>query len=243
MRCGTRARRLPGRAPDRIEWLPEYRNQDIVRDVFDRVDAIVVPSVWVENSPLVIHEALAAGVPVISADVGGMAEYVRHEVNGLLFTHRDPAALAKQMQRLVDEPEFARRLGSGGYVQDPKGRVPDIDSHVRAVEGIYEQALGRRDTARVEPLAGPFRITFDTNPDTCNLQCVMCEEHSPHSQEQDKRRLLGKPRRVMPIESSSARWSRRPRARACARSSRPRWGSPSSTSTSRRSSRSAGSTA
>ncbi|MRG91565.1 glycosyltransferase [Polyangium spumosum] len=193
-------RSLPGDAPDRIEWLPEYRNQDMVRDVFDRVDAIVVPSVWVENSPLVIHEALAAGVPVITADVGGMAEYVHHEVNGLLFTHRDPAALARQMQRFVDEPDLARRLGSRGYVQDSIGRVPDIDSHVRAVEGIYEQALGRRDTARLDPLAGPWRITFDTNPDTCNLQCVMCEEHSPHSQQQEKRRLLRKPRRVMPIE-------------------------------------------
>ncbi|MDC3961053.1 glycosyltransferase [Polyangium jinanense] len=193
-------RRLPGDAPGRIEWLPEYRNQDMVRDVFDRVDAIIVPSVWVENSPLVIHEALAAGVPVITADVGGMAEYVHHEENGLLFAHRDPSALAKQMQRLVDEPDLARRLGSRGYVQDPEGRVPDIDSHVRAVEAMYEKALARRDTARLDPRPGPWRITFDTNPDTCNLQCVMCEEHSPHSDKQDKRRLLGKPRRVMPIE-------------------------------------------
>lgn len=48
---------LPAEIADKIEWMPEYRNQDIVRDVFDRVDAIVVPSVWVENSPLVIHEA------------------------------------------------------------------------------------------------------------------------------------------------------------------------------------------
>jgi MoaA/NifB/PqqE/SkfB family radical SAM enzyme len=193
-------RRLPGDANDRIEWLLEYRNQDMVQDVFDRVDAIVVPSVWVENSPLVIHEALAAGVPVITADVGGMAEYVHHEVNGLLFAHRDPAALATQMQRFVNEPDLARRLGSRGYVQDPEGRVPDIDAHVRAVEDLYEQALARRDTARLDPRPGPWRITFDTNPDTCNLQCVMCEEHSPHSDKQDKRRLLGKARRVMPIE-------------------------------------------
>ncbi len=79
------ARELPGDAGTRVEWLPEYRNQDIVRSVFDRVDAIVVPSVWVENSPLVIHEAQQARVPVITADVGGMAEYVQHEVNGLLL--------------------------------------------------------------------------------------------------------------------------------------------------------------
>ncbi len=48
-------------------------------EVFNKIDAIVVPSIWLENSPLVIHEALQAGVLVITADVGGMAEYVHHE--------------------------------------------------------------------------------------------------------------------------------------------------------------------
>ena len=69
----------------------EYRNPEIVPEVFNRCDAIVVPSIWAENSPLVIHEALQARMPVITADYGGMAEYVHHERNGLLFRHRDPA--------------------------------------------------------------------------------------------------------------------------------------------------------
>jgi hypothetical protein len=46
---------LPTELASRVEWLPEYRNQEITEDVFNRVDAIVVPSIWVENSPLVIH--------------------------------------------------------------------------------------------------------------------------------------------------------------------------------------------
>ncbi|MFO0713619.1 MAG: glycosyltransferase [Sandaracinus sp.] len=54
------AARLPNNAGARIDWLPEYENEQIVRDVFDHVDAIVVPSIWAENSPLVIHEALEA---------------------------------------------------------------------------------------------------------------------------------------------------------------------------------------
>jgi glycosyltransferase involved in cell wall biosynthesis len=70
-----------------------------VPEVLNRVDAIVVPSIWEENSPLVIHEAQQARVPVITADVGGMAEYVRHEHNGLLFRHRNAGSLATQMQR------------------------------------------------------------------------------------------------------------------------------------------------
>jgi len=194
------ARALPGGAADRVEWLPEYRNQDIVRDVFDRVDAIVVPSVWVENSPLVIHEALQARVPVITAGVGGMAEYVGHEENGLLFRHRDRASLGAQMQRLSDDPDLARRLGERGYLQSDSGDIPDIETHVAEIERLYERLLRRRASSKVAPLPGPWRITFDTNPDTCNLRCIMCEEHSPLSDKQEQRKAAGQPRRLMPME-------------------------------------------
>lgn len=191
---------LPPGVAERVEWLPEYRNQQIVRDVFDRCDAIVVPSVWVENSPLVIHEAQQARVPVITADVGGMAEYVRHEHNGLLFEHRSVASLARQMQRFVDEPALAARLGGRGYLFSPSGDIPDVDAHVREVEGLYDQVLRRRASTHITPRKGPWRITFDTNPDTCNLRCVMCEEHSPHSPLQLQRKAEAKPRRLMPFE-------------------------------------------
>jgi glycosyltransferase involved in cell wall biosynthesis/MoaA/NifB/PqqE/SkfB family radical SAM enzyme len=194
------ARRLPGDAAGRVEWRPEYRNQDIVRDVFNRVDAIVVPSVWAENSPLVIHEAQQARVPVITADAGGMAEYVRHEVNGLLFEHRSRRSLTSQMQRFVDAPDFARRLGERGYHYSASGDVPAIEDHVREIEGVYRAVLGRRDTARVDVRTGPWRVTFDTNPDTCNMHCIMCEEHSPHSPLQMVRRAEGRARRLMPID-------------------------------------------
>jgi glycosyltransferase involved in cell wall biosynthesis/MoaA/NifB/PqqE/SkfB family radical SAM enzyme len=192
---------LPSHVRGRVEWLPEYKNQGIVREVFDRCDAIVVPSVWVENSPLVIHEAQQARVPVVTADVGGMAEYVHHEVNGLLFEHRSVAALAKQMQRLVDDPGLAARLGNRGYLFSDSGDIPAIEQHAGHVEAVYERVIGRRNSARVVQHAGPWRVTFDTNPDTCNLRCVMCEEHSPHSLLQIRRKEDGKPRRLMPLET------------------------------------------
>jgi len=131
------ASRLGGDAAGRVQWQPEYRNQDIVREVLDHVDAIVVPSVWVENSPLVIHEAQQARVPVVTADAGGMAEYVHHEVNGLLFRHRDAGALAVQMQRFVDDPDLADRLGNRGYLYTESRDVPEGGDHVTAVVGIY----------------------------------------------------------------------------------------------------------
>ncbi len=191
---------LPPDVAARVEWPGEYRNQDLARGVFSLLDAIVVPSVWLENSPLVIHEAQQARVPVITADAGGMAECVRHEVNGLLFAHRSADALTVQMQRFVDEPAFAERLGGRGYLHTASGDVPSVDEHVREVEGIYARLVAKRDERRTRSDAGPWRITFDTNPDTCNLRCIMCEEHSPHSSLQVLRRAEGRPRRLMPID-------------------------------------------
>jgi MoaA/NifB/PqqE/SkfB family radical SAM enzyme len=46
---------------------------------------------------------------------------------------------------------------------------------------------------------GPWRITFDTNPDDCNLHCIMCEEHSPYSTLQRARIQAGRPKRRMDI--------------------------------------------
>ena len=47
---------------------------------------------------------------------------------------------------------------------------------------------------------GPWRITFDTNPDDCNLSCIMCEDHSPYSSTRKERVAAGIPKRRMKIE-------------------------------------------
>lgn len=196
-------RTLPRKAQDSIEWIGEYRNQDIVRDVFNRCDAIVVPSIWVENSPLVIHEALHARVPVITANAGGMAEYVHHEQNGLLFTHRNPLSLAEQMQRFVDNHSEASLLGMRGYLLTSDGNTLEMSHHVEVLEVYYAQLIARKQSQDRTPSPvirpGPWRITFDTNPDDCNLHCIMCEEHSLYSTLQSERIAAGRPKRRMDI--------------------------------------------
>ena len=140
------AQGMPGDAGSRVEWMGEYRNPEIVTEVFNRCDAIVVPSIWAENSPLVIHEALQARVPVITADYGGMAEYVHHERNGLLFRHRDPSSLGEQMQRLADDPALARLLGARGYMQSSDRNIPNVREHSLAVEEIYARVARGRNS-------------------------------------------------------------------------------------------------
>jgi glycosyltransferase involved in cell wall biosynthesis/MoaA/NifB/PqqE/SkfB family radical SAM enzyme len=193
------ATHFPNDVNNRIFWMNEYENQQIIGDVFNLVDAIVVPSVWVENSPLVIHEAQQARVPVITADVGGMAEYVHREINGLQFQHRNYISLAEQMQRFVDLPELACKLGTRGYIYSASGDIPTIEHQVATMESIYAEALMRRNTSSITPYSGPWRITFDTNPDDCNFNCIMCEEHSPYSKLLELRASARRPRRRMDI--------------------------------------------
>ena len=122
-----------------VHWMPEYKNVDIAVEVFNHTDVIVTPSIWTENSPLVIHEALQMRVPVITANVGGMSEYIHHEVNGLLYDFRDVDSLAKAMQRFLDNPLFAADLGKRGYLQTEDGNIPEISDHISQIESLYKQ--------------------------------------------------------------------------------------------------------
>eukprot|EP00435_Cladocopium_sp_Y103_P036049 s8_g9.t1 len=182
-----------------LDWCGEYCNERIVEDVFNKVDAIVVPSIWLENSPLVIHEALQAGVLVITAAVGGMAEYVHHEVNGLLFKHRSPKALEEQMRRCLLDPAWAKSLANRGYLLSKDGEIPPIADHVDQMVELYRKAIEHRRSSNVgQGKLLPWRITFDTNPDDCNLHCDMCEGFSQYSTVKAERKGLD-PRR-MPFE-------------------------------------------
>ncbi len=136
---------LPSYVQERIEWLPEYANNQIVSEVFNHVDVIVVPSIWVENSPLVIHEAQQAGVPVITANEGGMKEYVKHEVNGLLFNFREEDSLAEQMQRLMENPDLTKKLGKHRYIDSTTGDIPNIKDHIQQMEKTYLGLLFKKD--------------------------------------------------------------------------------------------------
>ena len=89
-----------------------YRPQDAVT-LMSSVDWLVVPSIWWENSPLVIQEAFAARRPVICSAIGGMAEKVRHEVDGLHFRAGDPVDLADTMMRACTEAGLHQRLMKG----------------------------------------------------------------------------------------------------------------------------------
>lgn len=191
---------------ENIEWCHEYANENIVRDVFDHVDAIVVPSIWDENSPLVIQEAQQCKVPVITSNYGGMGELVKQAVNGLTFQHRNAASLAISMQAAIEQPFGMESLGNRGFLHKADQQVNSIVDHVSEVLSLYKRLLNNENPTAivlrgkddsVSFMEGPRRITFDTNPDDCNFSCTMCEQHSQHSPHQKERKAKGIRRRRM----------------------------------------------
>jgi glycosyltransferase involved in cell wall biosynthesis len=97
------------------------------------LDVLVLPSVWLENAPLVIEEAFLAGVPVVASDLGGMAERVEHGRSGLLFRAGDPLALRRTLARLEAEPGLLERLRAG------LPRVESMEEDAAETRALYER--------------------------------------------------------------------------------------------------------
>ncbi|MEM7130821.1 MAG: glycosyltransferase family 4 protein [Chloroflexota bacterium] len=110
-------------------------NNERIGEILQDIDVLVVPSLWYENAPVTIAEAFVAKTPLIVTDLGGMAEAVEADVNGLRFPLGDANRLAQQMQRFLDEP---------GLVQRFRLSIPEVRSvqdEADALEGIYRQLI------------------------------------------------------------------------------------------------------
>lgn len=95
-----------------LEWVGPYETNQLA-DRMRSVDWVVVPSIWWENSPMVIQEAFALGRPVIVSDIGGMAEKVTDEVNGRHVQTGNPTAWSKTLLELATSPDAWDRLRGG----------------------------------------------------------------------------------------------------------------------------------
>ncbi len=109
------------------------------------VDLVVVPSVWWENSPVVIQEAFRNGRAVLCSDIGGMAEKVQPGVTGAHFAVGNARALADALADLAADPGEVVRLG---HVASSRwnGQAA-FDAHL----ALYRQLLGGEDASCVVP--------------------------------------------------------------------------------------------
>lgn len=133
-----------------VRWERPVPHAEIWR-VLAEIDVLVVPSRWNENSPNVILEAQAIGIPVIGTNLGGIAELVQHGRNGLLFAADAADDLTAQMKRLLDEPELLAAL--------KWNPIPfySFTDELDQLQGLYEQLKpgARGSTAIEQEVLGP----------------------------------------------------------------------------------------
>ncbi len=113
-----------------IELCGRFENDELA-DILEATDALVVPSIWFENSPITIHEAFLARVPVITSRFGGMADLVKDGQNGFLFEVGDVEDLRRTMQRIIDDPRLV------ASVQPDPASVKTLEENAEEMEELY----------------------------------------------------------------------------------------------------------
>ncbi|RDZ63869.1 glycosyltransferase [Haloferax sp. Atlit-12N] len=109
-----------------------FVSDERLRELRRSVSAAVVPSIWMENSPLVIYESFAEGLPVIGADVGGIPELV-DETRGRLFSSGDADELVSQIREITGEETILLRQNTLSWAGKHS-----LQKHINSIENHYE---------------------------------------------------------------------------------------------------------
>jgi glycosyltransferase involved in cell wall biosynthesis len=123
-----------------VRFMGAFQRERIA-DVYAQIDVLVVPSLWLENSPLVIHEAFMAGIPVVGPRIGGIADLVDDGRTGLLYAPDSPAELEAALRRLIENPEHLNELAE---LVRTLPRVKSTTEDAQEWDAVYADVLRRR---------------------------------------------------------------------------------------------------
>ena len=113
-----------------------YRNN--LQDLYPAMDVFVMSSLR-EGLPLTMLEAMAAGVPVVATEVGGIPECIRDKQSGLLIPPRNPRALAEAIRKILNDDGLRQTLIAGAKA-DVTARF-SIERMVKDHEAVYQDVM------------------------------------------------------------------------------------------------------
>lgn len=118
-----------------VEVHPFVPKEELLR-AYRQAAICVVPSLW-DNSPNVVYEAMAAGLPVVASRVGGIPELVEDQVTGILVPSRDPEALAEALVKLLKDAMLREQMGRMGHQRIVQ--LADVSIVLEQHIAIYER--------------------------------------------------------------------------------------------------------
>ncbi len=127
----------PERFPVGTVLIPNLPHSAVM-SAWRRSIAAVVPSVFPDPCPTVVMEAMASGVPVVASRVGGLPDLVLDGETGLLVPPGNPEALGSAIQRLVQDPVLASRMGAAGQQRVSTFMASTV---IARLEVIYAELL------------------------------------------------------------------------------------------------------
>ena len=98
---------------DHVKFWGKIDNNEVV-SAYSETDVLVLPSIWRENQPVSITEAMACSIPVIGSNMGGIPELVENGVSGLIFEAGNVVDLAEKMDNLIANRSLAEEMGLNG---------------------------------------------------------------------------------------------------------------------------------
>ncbi len=120
-----------------INFVGKVANAHIPK-FFNQIDILIVPSIWPENSPVVIREALATGTPVLASNIGGIPELIQDGIHGFLHRHDDPLILAMNIKKIIEHPETIPRMKQACLERAKKN---DLSQIVKTIAAYYDQLV------------------------------------------------------------------------------------------------------
>lgn len=109
-----------------------------VAGMFRDIDAVIVPSVWSENSPVSIMEALASGTPVLASEIGGIPELVQDNLTGFLHKYDDPDSLTENFRKIIRRPAILKEMQEACV---RKAKENNLSRQVSKIADEYKRIL------------------------------------------------------------------------------------------------------
>jgi len=127
----------------KVKYNGGYSENDLF-NIAKEIDAIIIPSIWEEGGPLTAPEAIAMQLPIIGANIGGIPDFVKDGINGLLYQFDNPANLANKIKDIIDNPHILEGFRDNLHLNIT------FQDYINHISSIYKNIINNKKMDKSE---------------------------------------------------------------------------------------------